>query len=236
MCGGSRAGSMDAVPPEGLSPRVRGKRVFVCRHDSADRSIPACAGEANFQADDLKKAKVYPRVCGGSTMRRAPWQWTQGLSPRVRGKRRGVAVTARVGGSIPACAGEARFRPPAQPEWAVYPRVCGGSGFTPMTSPRPRGLSPRVRGKPTSPASPVQRPRSIPACAGEALGARVQEWAIAVYPRVCGGSAYVSFNDADTSGLSPRVRGKPGKGRGQQPMTRSIPACAGEAKTDSRFI
>ena len=49
-----------------------------------------------------------------------------------------------------------------------------------------------------------------------------------VYPRVCGGTAYIVGNSTLNQGLSPRVRGNPGV-RWGSPMTgRSIPACAGE--------
>ena len=46
-----------------------------------------------------------------------------------------------------------------------------------------------------------------------------------VYPRVCGGTAAAA---AAAEGLSPRVRGNPGYGRGEARERRSIPACAGE--------
>ena len=50
----------------GLSPRVRGNRVFANSLTFRERSIPACAGEpfCDFLAEST--GAVYPRVCGGT--------------------------------------------------------------------------------------------------------------------------------------------------------------------------
>ena len=91
---------------------------------------------------------VYPRVCGGSELHLCADENGDGLSPRVRGKRRSVVLGQKLRGSIPACAGEAVPVLGNDADATVYPRVCGGSQqlfgqFRPF-----RGLSPRVRGKP----------------------------------------------------------------------------------------
>ena len=86
VCGGSTPPPAIAVPPEGLSPRVRGKRVSVRRLGNMGRSIPACAGEAVGAALPAGAVWVYPRVCGGSSSGRRPGGTFPGLSPRVRGK------------------------------------------------------------------------------------------------------------------------------------------------------
>ena len=72
---------------------------------------------------------------------------TAGLSPRVRGKPDDQQTLATEQGSIPACAGEARWVRPGAAVDAVYPRVCGGSAFSEAIDSDPPGLSPRVRGK-----------------------------------------------------------------------------------------
>ena len=96
------------------------------------------------------------------------------------------------------------------------------------SSSRPRGLSPRVRGK--RPLRPARRPDrgSIPACAGETSTGRRRCRPVRVYPRVCGGNSSRSQMASASRGLSPRVRGKR-KTRllARQPVG-SIPACAGE--------
>ena len=91
-------------------------------------------------------------------------------------------------GSIPACAGEALAPLRKRADYAVYPRVCGGSYGTSSAASRKSGLSPRVRGKPAGGRGHLLLLRSIPACAGEAacrLASALLAW---VYPRVCGGS------------------------------------------------
>ena len=71
--------------------------------------------------------------------------------------------------------------------------------------------------------------RSIPACAGEARGRGRCRPAVRVYPRVCGGSRWSLTCWCYRGGLSPRVRGKPPAVASASAVSRSIPACAGEA-------
>ena len=71
--------------------------------------------------------EVYPRVCGGTAIRRLPHWRTVGLSPRVRGNLAGMARRCRHCGSIPACAGEPCRLDGGHPPRGVYPRVCGGT-------------------------------------------------------------------------------------------------------------
>ena len=71
---------------------------------------------------------------------------------------------------------------------AVYPRVCGGSLGAGMYVDDAYGLSPRVRGKHWAMMLDQPTRRSIPACAGEALGFLLRRGGRGVYPRVCGGS------------------------------------------------
>ena len=79
-------------------------------------------------------------------MRDDPITLAGGLSPRVRGNpparynRRGRRR------SIPACAGEPTAERYCYGHHRVYPRVCGGTGFSVRLAPVGAGLSPRVRG------------------------------------------------------------------------------------------
>ena len=175
--------------------------------------------------------------------------------------------------SIPACAGEPAtslrlIRPPS-----VYPRVCGGTYSILHKRGHRRGLSPRVRGNPVGGAGGNGQMRSIPACAGEPELAARRYLRLGVYPAcagepvvhggvnvvgqvypACAGEpvrAYILCCDAESDGLSPRVRGNlyvpPNRhrvnwGMGLSPrvrgnrqiaavhgkVRRSIPACAGE--------
>ena len=70
--------------------------------------------------------------------------------------------------------------------------MCGGSEPDTDYNTPDRGLSPRVRGKLRLPAFRLPASRSIPACAGEAIGGKAVNGAGRVYPRVCGGSVIVA--------------------------------------------
>ena len=50
----------------GPSPRVRGKLIVSAVPGDRERSIPACAGEAAPPGAIAARARVHPRVCGGS--------------------------------------------------------------------------------------------------------------------------------------------------------------------------
>ena len=66
LCGGTAAQLSDDVSGLGLSPPVRGNRIF-CRGDGAiTGSIPACAGEPHMPSTSLINRQVYPRLCGGT--------------------------------------------------------------------------------------------------------------------------------------------------------------------------
>ena len=234
VCGGSTPVDTGYLQRSGLSPRVRGKLGDVPPLFPNPRSIPACAGEARQSAQQTSKEAVYPRVCGGSWVCADLFQAVRGLSPRVRGKPGRVVQHQSGGGSIPACAGEAKLPKAADADRGVYPRVCGGSPAAIRPPPAYQGLSPRVRGKRRHIVAPGRIPRSIPACAGEA-----QEWSErrvnwTVYPRVCGGSVTGNAAAPGKAGLSPRVRGKPFSLPPHPPPRRSIPACAGEAPPTRR--
>ena len=69
-------------------------------------SIPACAGEPMRRSPDRVCGRVYPRVCGGTCMNLLKMLSPSGLSPRVRGNPKALAVCLLAKGSIPACAGE----------------------------------------------------------------------------------------------------------------------------------
>ena len=161
--------------------------------------------------------------------RHLDWLETQGLSPRVRGNHELSAGPGRCERSIPACAGEPVCQPIPTRFVRVYPRVCGGTALDFVGPTVVRGLSPRVRGNLLWSVRSCWKERSIPACAGEPISATCSRVKPRVYPRVCGGtSGTVRQLDNDT-GLSPRVRGNPGRqttrGFGRWG---SIPACAGE--------
>ena len=134
--------------------------------------------------------------------------------------------------SIPACAGEPNRFSRRPKRSGVYPRVCGGTGFTLHPDGDAWGLSPRVRGNRGQLGMFESHDRSIPACAGEPIslsGAYTLAW---VYPRVCGGTVQPPCLYKILPGLSPRVRGNPRKSFERAWSIGSIPACAGEPLVD----
>ena len=191
----------------GLSPRVRGNRVGRRNAHLKQGSIPACAGEPLLFTVGVDAAKVYPRVCGGTSSRTASSPPSTGLSPRVRGNLFERIPTLLQHGSIPACAGEplAHFLPPKAR--GVYPRVCGGTFIACNRPADMGGLSPRVRGNPMTLSATTRSPGSIPACAGEPGPSADGQTVDRVYPRVCGGTVRGLSVKLEVKGLSPRVRG-----------------------------
>ena len=147
-------------------------------------------------------------MCGGTDSGLPDADAHGGLSPRVRGNQAAAPVISAWRGSIPACAGEPDGGLETLAAYWVYPRVCGGTVVDVRTLSRRTGLSPRVRGNPAAMQPPIRPPR--------------------VYPRVCGGTSYAISRASVDPGLSPRVRGNPPLRPCNPPLSRSIPACAGE--------
>ena len=172
----------------GLSPRVRGNLGEWIIGIDARGSIPACAGEPSLQWLSLTSERVYPRVCGGTSWAMTDRQIDQGLSPRVRGNLQEQAQARSRDRSIPACAGEPSSAGPSSFSGSVYPRVCGGTGSGKSWTVAAKGLSPRVRGNPTSSWWGCVGYGSIPACAGEPSLPPWLDQLHQVYPRVCGGT------------------------------------------------
>ena len=207
MCGGTTCPARRSLPPNGLSPRVRGNPTSRMADALDKRSIPACAGEPYKSWSKYSGIGVYPRVCGGTDAGAGDGVAVLGLSPRVRGNPRlHVSIRFRRR-SIPACAGEPPMTMPIATTMKVYPRVCGGTISVSGIHWHIRGLSPRVRGNPRLRAALRRTAGSIPACAGEPSPHAPRPAATAVYPRVCGGTAGYRLGAIGRGGLSPRVRG-----------------------------
>ena len=251
VCGGTSTAHSTRLPTPGLSPRVRGnptepQRLCPHRQGLSPRvrgnptlvkwarwswgSIPACAGEPNKLRRHFGLVPVYPRVCGETISRGKQKNPVQGLSPRVRGNRSVMAPSARIRGSIPACAGK-----PIDswcPEWrpTVYPRVCGETSWFVVIMVCSLGLSPRVRGNRWEGLVVDSYYRSIPACAGKPTPLALAMAVLTVYPRVCGETILVWRPLSRNTGLSPRVRGNLSALSVVRPEYRSIPACAGKPR------
>ena len=173
-------------------------------------------------------ARVYPRACGGTPRLSGLRRDVLGLSPRVRGNLVHAGFAPSDYRSIPARAGEPRWRAPASARRWVYPRACGGTDRSARSTQGVTGLSPRVRGNPEPVNTKSANRRSIPARAGEPNGRWWTSLMWRVYPRACGGTFAAMVITAAVWGLSPRVRGNPTMREILRSRWRSIPARAGE--------
>ena len=170
---------------------MRGNPLTVAAGAPQRRSIPACAGEPRDAPATPSARKVYPRVCGGTGRTSTPSRTGLGLSPRVRGNPHRIDAAILL--------------------LEVYPRVCGGTRRASGRRWRGGGLSPRVRGNQTGDHHAATSFGSIPACAGEPVVRWRSIMWYPVYPRVCGGTASGWTIWRFCIGLSPRVRGNPGR-------------------------
>ena len=87
-------------------------------------------------------------MCGGTLLPTRQTQGACGLSPRVRGNLYLTDLSHNGQRSIPACAGEPEATWTCWIIRMVYPRVCGGTTRSWLSSAARFGLSPRVRGNP----------------------------------------------------------------------------------------
>ena len=92
---------------------------------------------------------------------------------------------------------------------AVYPRVCGGTVAIALMPVLVDGLSPRVRGNLWAIVRGKEVVRSIPACAGEPRAGCSFARPLAVYPRVCGGTAHGAHLLDQSGGSIPACAGEP---------------------------
>ena len=125
--GGNAVKGVTTLAPHGLSPRGRGKPRTEAPRAETDRSIPAWAGETDFQAILKIAQKVYPRVGGGNRWVGYICVRPAGLSPRGRGKPGQPRAKPAQRRSIPAWAGETYLTICPLSRHRVYPRVGGGN-------------------------------------------------------------------------------------------------------------
>ena len=187
-CGGTNTQTYVTNQRAGLSPRVRGNRRACMPSEGAKRSIPASAGEPNHLRAIEKGIEVYPRECGGTSIRQPGKFEGAGLSPRVRGNRTTKPSETRRSGSIPASAGEPDHYENGNYVGWVYPRECGGTRSGRHLYKYLGGLSPRVRGNRLHSRPLTAWCRSIPASAGEPWQTSLVAARLPVYPRECGGT------------------------------------------------
>ena len=108
-----------------------------------------------------------------------------------------------------------------------HPRVCGEHACVPEPVEFVSGSSPRVRGTPRRGRVVRCFPGIIPACAGNTITPRVEQFFIRDHPRVCGEHVIPNCNTVGQSGSSPRVRGTHCLVAIYCSLLGIIPACAG---------
>ena len=116
----------------------------------------------------------------------------------------------------------------SRPRPEVYPRPRGGTTSSERNSSRARGLSPPTRGNRRQLWQEIEMTRSIPAHAGEPLGAGYGRRNRRVYPRPRGGTRLTLTPNDRSRGLSPPTRGNHVARQPPAARRRSIPAHAGE--------
>jgi len=226
--GGAPSAIKSMTVVQGRSPRARGSRYLTGVASIWPRSIPACAGEPVQEVRAKAPRKVDPRVRGGA-LERAQGAWAPGgRSPRARGSRDWLRMSAIVLRSIPACAGEPFPFMLFPPCFWVDPRVRGGAVTRYLKPGGVEGRSPRARGSLTLGNGERLYEGSIPACAGEPQMDATPVKYRQVDPRVRGGAGFSKTSRQRTSGRSPRARGSRSAWRRPNGRYGSIPACAGE--------
>ena len=230
-CGGTATSPSRPRPIQGLSPLVRGNHIHDAVHVVPRGTIPARAGEPPIAALEEIPARDYPRSCGGTSAGLRIDAGRRGLSPLVRGNRWPPRPSGASPRTIPARAGEPLA---ASAVWSIpedYPRSCGGTA-PPMHRQRSRqGLSPLVRGNRSRSGSTGGGERTIPARAGEPHPPCPPTHPSRDYPRSCGGTRGLLRPVLTLLGLSPLVRGNPDGAGEREPPPGTIPARAGEPKS-----
>ena len=151
-----------------------------------------------------------------------------GSSPRRRGKRAGHRLRPRPYRIIPAHAGQTTAtRCPCESP-ADHPRACGANLTADDAHASTAGSSPRMRGKHLFDAFRVRGGRIIPAHAGQTMRCARLGRVMKDHPRACGANASECSDPDCVGGSSPRMRGKPGRGRPIRARIRIIPAHAGQ--------
>jgi len=185
-CGERGRGQPDTSTHTGSSPRLRGTLSVFKRCMCLLRFIPAPAGNACRPCISTPSVAVHPRACGERASMITAFGTPRGSSPRLRGTPEGRVDGLVAVRFIPAPAGNALSAASPPTGLAVHPRACGERPISWVTSSRPDGSSPRLRGTLTGGDGFSRHGRFIPAPAGNATRVRSSRAKGAVHPRACG--------------------------------------------------
>ncbi len=176
----------------GLSPRIRGKHTMQPENPTDPWSIPAHTGQTRSRISGSLLHEVYPRAYGANPRGSRSMRPVRGLSPRIRGKQSTPWRARWTTGSIPAHTGQTVLPWCRLSNSWVYPRAYGANAVAPLRHFVSKGLSPRIRGKPTRDRRSQRRSRSIPAHTGQTAPQPAGRSGAKVYPR-----AYGANGDSD---------------------------------------
>ena len=112
-----------------------------------------------------------------------------------------------------------------------HPRVCGENNNPLLLFCCSAGSSPRMRGKPYASIRSRCSSRIIPAYAGKTQSRRHDYPCTEDHPRVCGENVKGNLTGEDTTGSSPRMRGKLVPSRVSPSPMGIIPAYAGKTSS-----
>ena len=215
-CGADSAPQLAAAIDKGSSPRVRGRLRGTWRFRMSKGLIPAGAGQTPM-ISELAEVDV-------------------GSSPRVRGRHGHLCFGAGECGLIPAGAGQTSRRSPNSPTHPAHPRGCGADGHGSYDGTVKEGSSPRVRGRPAHRCRPRGLERLIPAGAGQTIASVAIVTTLRAHPRGCGADSAASQLARRAHGSSPRVRGRPLRGRDSDHAEGSSPRVRGRPVPSSQMI
>ena len=131
---------------------------------------------------------------------------------------------------IPAPAGNTGPDAACRAVAAVHPRACGEHDVLRQVATESGGSSPRLRGTLCSPRAAQVFDRFIPAPAGNTADRRRRRSGRPVHPRACGEHQSGAATPRTAAGSSPRLRGTPAHADLNVPVTRFIPAPAGNTR------
>ena len=125
---------------------MRGTREIHGRRHGPMGIIPAHAGNTPRRCGHAPHMRDHPRACGEHSPAETPTRSNRGSSPRMRGTPVGLGRFGRVGGIIPAHAGNTLIAVSIASCSGDHPRACGEHLATPGRAARQTGSSPRMRG------------------------------------------------------------------------------------------
>ncbi len=154
-----------------------------------------------------------------------------GPSPLTRGNLATAQPVARCEGSIPAHAGQPGTPATSAGALRVHPRSRGATTDSVVGPKKRPGPSPLTRGNREAAQRRLRGPGSIPAHAGQPVGASNGAWTSRVHPRSRGATRRPHKRHFSFTGPSPLTRGNRDAGRAPVHRRGSIPAHAGQPTT-----